>query len=130
MPVVEYIALLNPHKSETEVNEGHISYIPTTSLMIKIFFLICFLIVFIYVKYTKHDSKENIPETTIKPEFANDSNSLYILNNSNNLTISIEETEQGGIPVNSPYYRAQLLKEERGKHAHEITRLLSILENQ
>ncbi|GAI42698.1 unnamed protein product, partial [marine sediment metagenome] len=28
MPVVEYIALLDPHKSETGVNEDHISYIP------------------------------------------------------------------------------------------------------
>ncbi len=37
MPVIEYIALLDPHKSETGVNEGHISYIPTMSLMIKFF---------------------------------------------------------------------------------------------
>ena len=83
-----------------------------------------------YVKYKKHDSKENIPESTIKPEFANDSNSLYILDNNNNLTISMEETEKSSITINSPYHRAQLLKDERVKHAREIARLLSILEKQ
>jgi len=130
IPVVEYIALLDPHKPETGANEDYLSYTPAVSLMIKIFFLIFILIVFIYVKYKKHDSKENIPETTLKPEFANDSNSLYILDNNNNLTISMEGTEQSGIPVKSPYYRAQLLKDERAKHAREIAQLLRILENQ
>ena len=129
MPVVEYIALLDSHKPEKGLNEDHISSIPAVSLTITTFFLICFLMVFMYVKYKKHVAKENISESAIKPEFANDSNSLYILDNNNNVTISMEETEKSGITVNSPYHRAQLLKDEREKHAREIARLLSILEN-